>query len=256
MRGTERTLLVLRTLNQRNGSSVAEIAAATRISRQAIYRIFESLVADGYVRRRENPERYDLTALVRSLSEGYKEEDWMLQVASPVLERLQQQVVWPTDLAVFQDNAMYLRETTRRRSPMTIDGITVGTRLPMLLTATGKAYLAYCPAGERDLILSNLRASSAPEDAQAKQPRIINGVLAFTRRQGYGERRNEFVAKTSAIAVPLMLDERVIACLNITFIASVMTPKEAASRYLKLMKAAAAEISSAAQTTKLAGSTG
>src|SRR5580692_9483476 len=107
-------------------------------------------------RCRENEERYELTMLVRSLSDGFNDESWVRTVAQPVMETLQREIVWPTDIAMFFDDAMYLRETTRPRSPLTIDNATVGLRLPMLQSATGRAYLAFCTNEERRTILENL----------------------------------------------------------------------------------------------------
>lgn len=242
MRGVERALGVLRALNERNGSSVSDLAGMTGISRPALYRIVDALCLQGYVRRRAEGDRYELTALVRSLSNGYKDEDWLRQAAVPEIVALQQEVVWPTDLATFHDNAMYLRETTRGRSPMTIDGVAVGMRLPMLRSATGKAYLAFCAKEERQLILANLRASGNPDDAMANDASLMRSLLAVTTRRGYGERQDDLVPKTSSIAIPLHHAGRVLACLNITFITSALTPAEAAQRYLPAMQAAGRRI--------------
>lgn len=242
MRGAERTLAVLRALNAANGSTVSALAEATAISRPALYRILDSMCVQGYVRRREDGDRYELTALVRTLSDGYRDDDWVTQAAVPVMRRLQQEIVWPTDLASFHDNAMYLRETTRSRSPLTIDGVAVGVRLPMLATSSGRAYLAFCEEAERQAILTNLRLSGRPEDARAKDKRYVASLLALTRKQGYGERCEDIFPKTSAIAIPITLGRRIVACLNITFIASVLTPKEAARRYLASMQVSAREI--------------
>lgn len=249
MRGAERALGVLRALNDRNGSSVTALSAMTGISRPALYRILESLCIQGYIRKRSEGDRYELTALVRSLSHGYKDEDWLRQSAVPVIEELQEQVVWPTDLATFHDNAMYLRETTRGRSPMTIDGVAVGMRMPMLRSATGKAYLASCSPDERKLILANLRTSTHPDDAISNDAAFVRNLLSMTTRRGYGERQNDLVPKTSSIAIPLHHAGRVLACLNITFISSALTPAEAAHRYLAAMQAAGRRIEEQAART-------
>jgi len=145
-------------------------------------------------------------------------------------------------LATFFDDAMYLRETTRRFSPLTIDSARVGLRLPMLQSATGRAYLAFCSEPERLAIIENLKRSPAPDDAPARDARYVANVLAMTRRNGYGERHGEIFPKTGAIAVPVMHGERVMCCLNISFIASALTPKEAALRYLASLRAAAKTI--------------
>lgn len=242
MRGAERTLRVLAALNGQNGATVSQLAAATGISRPALYRVLETLCAEGYVIRRLEQDRYDLTPLVRSLSDGFKDEDWVRSVATPVITGLQEQVVWPTDLSTFHGNAMYLRETTRRRSPMTIDRVTVGLRLPLLRSACGRAYLAWCPGREQELILQNLRASGHPDDARAHDRDWVRSLIATTRRRGYGERQDELVERTGAIAIPIRQGERVTACLSITFIASALTPLQAARRHLEQLRAAAAAI--------------
>jgi IclR family mhp operon transcriptional activator len=242
MRGAQRTLGVLAALNRQNGATVSQLSATTGISRPALYRVLESLCQQGYVSRRPDRDAYELTPLVRSLSDGYKDEDWVRTVATPVIKDLQELVVWPTDLSTFHGNAMYLRETTRSASPMTIDRVTVGVRLPMLRSASGKAYLAWCPQREQDLILSNLRASGHPDDVQAHDTQWVRSLVAGTRRRGYGERQEEVVERTGAIAIAVRHKQRVIACLSITFIASAMTPQQVARRHLEQLRAAAASI--------------
>jgi IclR family mhp operon transcriptional activator len=191
------------------------------------------------VSRRTDEERYELTILVRTLSDGFGDEPWVRGIAQPVMEAMQREIVWPTDLATFFGNAMYLRATTRRHSPLTIDSATVGLRLPMLQSATGRAYLAFCSDTERAAILTNLRQSKDPDDRPARDASYVRDVIAMTLKKGYGERHRQIFDKTGAIAVPIRRGEQVLACLNISFIASALSPREAASRYLKQLRDAA-----------------
>jgi IclR family mhp operon transcriptional activator len=242
LRGAIRTLEVLRALNDHSGAGVSDLAQRTRIPRPSLYRILETLCALGYVRRRTDGEGYELTILVRSLSDGFNDETWVRAIALPVMEVLQKEIVWPTDIATFLDDAMYLRETTRRHSPLTIDSARVGLRLPMLQSATGRAYLAFCSDADRGAIVERLMRSKVREDARARDSRFVSNLLAVTRRNGYGERHGEIFPKTGAIAVPVMRGDHVVCCLNISFIASALSPQEAAARYLKPLVAAAREI--------------
>lgn len=248
MRGVSRTLQVLRALNEHNGERVATLSRITGLPRPSLYRILEALRSLGYVRRRADGETYELTIQVRTLSDGFSDEAWMREAALPVMQQLQQEILWPTDIATFFGDAMYLRETTRRQSPLTIDGAKVGLRLPMLKSATGKAYLTWCNQSEREMILENLRRSLLPEDAAAQDARFVRSLLAATRRNGYGEQSREIFPKTAAIAVPLLLADRVVGCLNISFIASALEPKEAAARYLGPLKSAAKAIETRLET--------
>ena len=239
MRGVVRALKVLRVLNAQHGARISELAKAAGIPRPTLYRILDTLDTLGYVRKREDSERYELTMLVRTLSDGFTDEDWVRNAARPIIEALQKDIVWPTDIATFHDDAMYLRETTRRSSPLTIDNLTVGIRMPLLLSATGRAYLASCPDEERETIIENLRRSKDAYDARARDARFVRNLLEMTRRNGYGERHGEVYPKTGAIAVPVLHATRVACCLNISFIASALSTKEAATRYLAPLKEAA-----------------
>ena len=242
LRGVVRTLEVLRAVNDDPGAGVSALAQRTRIPRPSLYRILETLCELGYVQRRADGEGYAPTMLVRSLSDGFNDETWVRAAALPVMEALQKEIVWPTDIASFFDGAMYLRETTRRHSPLTIDTARVGLRLPMLRSATGRAYLAFCSDAERAAIVDRLRRSRAPEDALARDDRYVSNLVTMTCRKGYGERHGEIFPKTGAIAVPVMHGKRVLCCLNISFIASALTPAEAAVRYLEPLNAAARKI--------------
>jgi IclR family mhp operon transcriptional activator len=242
MRGPLRTLWVLRALNVHNGATVAELAKVTGISRPALYRILETLREAGYVTVDLSRQRYCLTMLVRTLAQGFTDEDWVTQVARPVLTALQRKVLWPVDLGTFMDNAMWIRETTRPASPMTIDRAVVGVRVPMLGGATGRAYLAFCPEAERELILLNLRHSTAAGDVVAAVPARVEEILEQTKLQGYGQRFREWPTETGAIAVPIQMEERVVGCITLTFIASVLTPEEAARRHLADLRDAARQI--------------
>jgi IclR family mhp operon transcriptional activator len=242
LRGVVRTLEVLRAVNDEPGAGVSGLAQRTRIPRPSLYRILETLCALGYVQRRDDGEGYAPTILVRSLSDGFNDETWVRAAALPVMEALQKEIVWPTDIASFFDGAMYLRETTRRHSPLTIDTARVGLRLPMLQSATGRAYLAFCSEAERAAIVDRLRRSRAADDALARDGRYVSNLVTMTRRKGYGERHGEIFPKTGAIAVPVRHGERVVCCLNISFIASALTPAEAAARYLDPLNAAARRI--------------
>ena len=105
MRAALRTLTVLTALNVRNGATVAELAIATRISRPALYRILETLREAGYISVDIARRHYCLTMRVRSLAEGFSDEDWVTQVARPALAQLQRRVIWPTDLGTFPGSA-------------------------------------------------------------------------------------------------------------------------------------------------------
>jgi IclR family mhp operon transcriptional activator len=245
-KGVARTLDVLRALNQANGSTVGELHAMTEVSRPALYRILDEFRAAGYVAR-DDRGAFHLTHLVRCLSDGYRTEDRITHIASPVLDALQRRVLWPTDLAFYANHAMYLRETTRRQSALVIDRAHIGLRLPLLSSALGLAYISYCADTEREAIIDALRKSDRPEDQVASDARRVAQIIRQTRSDGYGSRYMGALpglasTGTGTIALPVWLQGRVCACIAITFFSKVMTVAEAAGRYLEDLKEARAEI--------------
>jgi IclR family mhp operon transcriptional activator len=245
-KGVARTLDVLRALNQANGSTVAELHALTDVSRPALYRILDEFRAAGYVAR-DHRGAFHLTHLVRCLSDGYRHEDRITEVVSPVLDELQRRVLWPTDLALYANHAMHLRETTRRQSALVIDQAQVGLRLPIFASAVGLAYISHCDDTERDAIVHALRKSERPEDHVARDPRRVGQLIRQTRTDGYASLYMGAIpgltsTGTGTIALPLLHRSRVCACIAITFFSKVLKVDEAASRYLGDLKAACAEI--------------
>ena len=238
---------MLRALNSANGATVRELHSLTRISRPALYRTLEEFQATGYVRRDERGG-FHLTHLVRSLSDGFRNEDRIAEVATPVLDDLQRRVLWPADLAVYANHAMHLRETTRRQSPLVMDRAQIGLRLPIFASAAGLAYVASCDDAEREALIEALRKSDRPEDQIARDSKRVSQLIKQTRADGYGSRYNAAVpglpdaAETGAIAVPVRQEARVCACLVITFFSKIMTAHEAAQRYLADLAQAAANM--------------
>ena len=242
MRSALRTLTVLRALNVHNGATVGDLSLATGISRPALYRILETLREAGYISVDIARKHYCLTMMVRSLAEGFTDEDWVTQVARPALARLQRKVLWPTDLGTFRDNWMWIRETTRPLSPLTIDRAVAGTRFPLLVSATGRAYLAFCREDERAQILGNLVHSSDSGDEFIQDRARLDELFKEVRRLGYGYRYGEPPKESGAIAVPIVAGDRVLGCVNMTFMIAALTPDEAAKKHLVDLRNTADEI--------------
>ncbi|MBN9034878.1 MAG: helix-turn-helix domain-containing protein [Rhizobiales bacterium] len=243
MRGLERSLDVLAAMNVEPGPhSVVGLSRSTGISRPAIYRILATLAKLGYVTQSPEKDRFQLTSKVRSLSSGYNGDMDFYARAMPRLQELQRRVVWPTNLAVRMDAMMYLALTTRSSSPWVIDRIKVGDHVPMVGSAAGQIYLACAPAPEREALVEELALSEpSPADRRVLRGRIEKAVR-LARDAGFGSRYRELVPETGEIAVPIYEGDRVVACLGMTFIASVMNVDEAARKCLPRLLETAADI--------------
>ena len=188
----------------------------------------------------------------------------VVEAAAPVLDRLCQKVKWPSDLLVPAGDYMERRETSRALSPLIIHSPfhttrEIGTKVNWLLTGVGRAYLAFCPAGERGRILERLRRSDKPEDRLAHDPSRLERIFAETRKRGYGIRDPSFVGGPygtlpiddglAGIAIPLQDGSRVHGSINILWIKTAFTIEEFAAQHLADLQAAGREIITALKAT-------
>lgn len=243
MTASDRLLTIIRSFNEIGSCTVLELHRETRIPRTAIYRAVETLRAHGYVQRVPNDNHYRLTSRIRQLSAGFRDHDWIAEAAAPTLEKLQRQLVWPASLSTIDNDRMIIRETTRYRSPFVFDAGGVGVTLPVLGSAIGLAYLAFCNPSARRIALKLLRASTDPADAVARDERATEQLLRTTRRRGYGYRSGGAGPNTSAIATPVMGEDGAIAALGMSFATSVVKQQQAVAEFLPALRTASLEIS-------------
>lgn len=243
MRGLERSLQILAAMNQRPGPhSVVGLNRSTGISRAAIYRILAALTDLGYVTQSVEADRFQLTARVRNLSSGYDGDADLYARALPLLQDLQRDIVWPTNLGLRMDATMYLALSTRASSPWVIDRIKTGAQVPMVGSAVGQTYLAFASPAEREHLVEQLTGSARLAVDRIAMRRRLGKAIRLARDAGYGSRYKGLEPGTGEIAVPVYEDGRIIACLGMTFIASVMSAKEAARKFLPRLLETAADI--------------
>ncbi len=140
-------------------------------------------------------------------------------------------------------DAVRVRFSTIPDSPISPFHATVNLRLCLLTRALGRAYLAFCPANERELILGILETSSDPEDAAVKDRPSVLTMLGQIRAAGYAERSRLVEPKSSStFAVPIMRDKAVLATLGMTYFTSAVPKAKAIARYVPLLKEAAKNI--------------
>jgi len=246
VQGLSRGLAVLRALNQAQGgwATVRELAEVTGLHRTTVRRLLETLQNEGVLRRSTSDDSYRLTADVRGLSDGFSEDEWISEVAAPILGELLLKVVWPSDFATLDGTSMCVRETTHRFSPLSFHKITVRRRMPLATTSSGRAYLAFCDEEERQSLLDRLAAEpgSVLRDGEARA--ALEALLAQQRRAGHAWNNGEWMTerKILAIAVPVSNGERVAGSINIVMMRSALTLTEARRKFLPPLQEAAQRI--------------
>ena len=233
IRALIRGLEALAVLNRRNGATVSEVTQEIRLPRTTTYRILETLSEAGYVYRDPGDDRYRLTLMVRSLADGFDDEAWITQIARPCINELCRDIVWPVTLLSPSGTSMLIRDTTDHASPLAVERFTAGFRLPLLGSAAGRVYLAFCPPEQRDALLEILSRSTAEEDRLARSREELQKILEEAREQGFATAvRARRVSEEVAMSVPVLVQDRVLATIAVRFSASAVPLGLAVERFV------------------------
>lgn len=237
VRALNRGLEVLTELNRLERAAINTLAAAAGLPRTTTYRILETLRLAGYVERDAYDDCYRPTIMVRALSDGFDDEALLAHIAKPLLAALGVQIVWPVAVATPSGGAMMIRETTDATSPLALEQYSAGVRVPMLASAAGRAYLAYCAPSQRDALLEMLARSSLPEDRLARNRVEVDRLLNETRTQGFGmAHRARRVSEETSLAIPVRTKDRILATVAVRFAASAVSLRTAVEQFLPKMR--------------------
>ncbi|MEK9751849.1 MAG: IclR family transcriptional regulator C-terminal domain-containing protein [Rhodospirillaceae bacterium] len=242
-----RGLDVLHALNTLGGKAgVGAVHEMTAIPKPTIVRILETLIHTGYVARVGSSKVYALTAKCMALAGGFDAYDYLLRQAAPVLEAVRRRLVWPSDLAVLDRNAMVIIETSRQPGVLSFNR-TVGSRVPLLTTALGRAFLANAAPDVRARVLADLAASDDPSNTIAKTPARADALLDAVRERGFATSDREHMSVVRAIAFPIFFNGDILAAVNVFVVAEAMTLAQLIERYAPVLAEAVHDIEHALQ---------
>lgn len=246
VRSLARGLDVLKALNSAPGgiASTTELAEACGIHRTTVKRLLETLRAEGFVRAGERDGQYYLTFEVRRLSEGFEEEAWVAKVAAPLMQASVRELLWPCDLGTMESGFMVVRESTHRFSVLSQHRAMIGEKMPMFVTALGRAYLAACSDDQREALLAILAQRSDWIGDMARDRRAVAATVEETRARGYAYNDGEWIreAHFAAVAVPVFSSDHLLGVLNMVFPKAAVAPAELQKRFVPALQRLAGQV--------------
>ena len=253
-----RGLDILRVVNEERQASVGSLHKATGLDKATVVRMLETLEHAGYVLRDVDRAIYAPTGRALLLSQGYDQHLWIGNVAEPIMREFRKEIGWPSDIAIFDHDAMIVAQTTREAGSMLFSR-KPGFRFPVLATSMGRAYLAFCDDEEREEIVARLAETPGYWTDLARRPRLLGKLIAETRRRGYALMDDRYSAeifdgKVWAMGVPVAAKDfagkrQVFACINIVMLRSAVGEANGARQFLEPLRRAAARIADALTTT-------
>ena len=252
VRAIERAVRVLQYIQSYAPASLEEIHKAIDLPRSTTARILLTLQREGMIRRGFVDGLYRNSILMFRHAAGAKLVEGLAEAAAPLMEASCRQTGWPSDLMVRCGLHMEVIETTRSLTPFPVPPARLREQVIFPTTAIGRAYLAFCPEAELELILKDLEKFGVAIKSFYGNRDAFEREMQTIREKGYADRHSSFRGKTSltgsnyddglsAIAVPVMDGCEVAACLNMVWNRRLATPDEMVRDHLENLKNTATE---------------
>lgn len=222
-----RSFALLEALSHRRTSTLAALTGETGLPRPTVVRLLHTLIALGYAARVSREQGYRLTDRVLGLSESIRFVDHLVDAAMPHMRRFTEEHGWPLYLATLGQGAITIRHSTAPDSPMAFEGAGLNLRRPVLISALGRAWLAFCPEEERRAILRDIGGLTR------RQEMALDAVLERVRRDGVAFTEPPRPTRLQGMAVAIRRGPRVLGSLSMRFPRSVMTEQVAGQRFGK-----------------------
>ncbi len=240
IRAISRGLRVLQAINRGGSISMMQICRQAEIPYPTACRVIETLIKEGMVEREPARKRYRATALVRTLSVGFQDEDGLVAVARPHIVALCNRHNWPISISTRVGHMMMVRDSTHKLTSLTLHNYSPGYTLPIIECSSGKAYLAFCDEAERAAILAGLKRLDGPAEKLAGLLLHDDTMLSNIRAKGYAtQARNAYTAvpgKTSSLAVPIVKDGQIKGSVALIFFAAAMPMARAEELFVADLK--------------------
>ena len=245
IRAVSRALAILQLINRHGSSSIMDLKEASGLAYPTVYRMVMTLVHEGLIEA-DAQKRYRPTELVWSLVTGFQTDDRLVALAKPYLAEFTEAHLWPVAISVRVGTRMMVKATTSSMTTQTFINYHPGYTLPLLECAAGKAYLAFCSPEERKVIQNSIDQFGDDEAGWGAELARNDFFLAKVREDGFASHvrniHNETPGKTSAISVPVLLDDIAHATLTMVYFEKAMSTAEAAARYADALKRTARRI--------------
>jgi DNA-binding IclR family transcriptional regulator len=177
-----------------------EISRRTNIPKATVSRLVGTLAELGYLRYVPDVGKYALSSQVLTLGYAALGRSGIGETARPFIENLVASADCAVAISIRDDLDMMFVELARRPSAILLN-LTVGARIPLLLTAPGRAYMAGVDDAERQMLYERL-AKRHGKDWPSEHKKIEEAI-AVARGQGFAEAMGSWKREHNAIGTVL-----------------------------------------------------
>lgn len=231
-----RGLRIMETFGKRGFTlSLAEVAQDLKLPKSTAFRLLNTLVGMGYVVQPLKGGPYSLGPAALRLGYAVLDGLEVREAALPHLEALFVQVGGHVNLNLLDQSRREIISVARfsQREILSLN-LSVGSRLPVYNSTSGRVLSAFLPADQRRELLKGLLAD--PEAKSWLQSREVDleTVWEQVRQQGYAVVDGEYLPELFAVGAPVMAgDGQVEAAVSVALLRRGQTRQEMLDRVLE-----------------------
>lgn len=181
-----------------------EISRQTGLPKPTVSRLTHTLVVLGLLEFLPNQEKYRLRSAVLSLGYAAAASAEIVEIARPSMQRVVDEHGGSIALGVRDRLNMLCLLHCQSKSTFTLR-MDVGSRLPMLPTALGRAFLVGLPELERQHLLNRLSKSSRGERSAQE---IVDRAQEEYRLQGFCSSYGDWLHDIVSVGAPVVSHDR------------------------------------------------
>jgi DNA-binding IclR family transcriptional regulator len=190
---------------------VSELARRTGLPKPTISRLAGTLTKLGYLSFSGHYGQYQLAPGVLSLGYAFLSNIDVRQIARPKMQELAEYSQAATSLAVRDRLHLVYVETVRSTAAIALQ-LGIGSKLHIATSATGRAYLAGCLPGEREMLMTQLKKQN-PENWTAIAEGIEQAVKDYKDR-GFCVSYKDWNKDVSGVGVPFLAPDGTLMAFN------------------------------------------
>ena len=202
--------------------TMTELVQLSTLDKSTVQRLTHTLLKLGYLRQQQKTRAYTLSSRMLEFGHTVLATDSVREIADPHLQRLNQQTGETVNLMELEGSEIVSRYPSLH--PVSVN-LHVGSRLPAVSSAAGRAILAHLPQARSDAILAGPRPQMTPHTI-TDLPRLQD-ILGRVRADGFVLNDQEAFIGDISLAAPIMnVDREVVGAINI----AVPVPRWTAAR--------------------------
>ncbi len=206
-----RGLTLLTALGEpQEGATVSGLAEATGLDRAVLYRLLDTLAAEGFVTRDPDTRRYRLGLSMLELGVRAAQGLEVRRLAGPPLRALSEETNETACLAVRDRDDLVVVEVIEPGDRFVSVNYRIGFRHPLGVSAHGKALMAFLPEGAREPALQQVRQRGVAYTRDELEPGASGVAAPVFDHTGRAVAAVGIVAPTARLPEPEAVALRVL----------------------------------------------